>query len=160
MAKSLLIYFIAFWFQETAFNFEGKVVAVIDGDTIEVMRDGKAVRIRLQGVDCPESKQPFGTKAKQFTSDFLYGKQVLVKATGQDRYGRTLADIYIDAANANNEFGAWFNKALVASGMAWHYKQYSKDQELATAEETARRMKVGLWTDAQPVAPWEWRRAN
>lgn len=160
MAKSLLIYFIAFWLQQPVLIFEGKVVAVIDGDTIEVLHDGKAVRIRLQGIDCPESKQPFGTKAKQFTSEFLFGKQVRVKAIGEDRYGRTLADIYVDAANTTNEFGAWFNKALVASGMAWHYKKYSKDAELAQAEQTARKMKIGLWSDQNPTAPWEWRKAN
>lgn len=153
---SFLIFFCCV--QQT--TFQGKCTAVIDGDTIEVLRDGKAVRIRLQGVDCPESKQAFGSKAKQFTSDFLFGKQVLVKATGQDRYGRTLADIYIDAANTSNEFGAWFNKALIASGMAWHYKKYSQEPELAQAEETARKMKVGLWSDSEQTAPWEWRKAN
>lgn len=158
MAKSLLIYFIAFWLQQPVLIFEGKVVAVIDGDTIEVLHDGKAVRIRLQGIDCPESKQPFGARAKQFTSDFLFGKQVRVKSIGADRYGRLLANIYIDAANTSNEYGAWFNKVLVASGMAWHYKQYSQDPELAVAQEYAIKLKIGLWTDINPVAPWEWRK--
>lgn len=158
MIKAITILLFLWCFQQP--TFQGKVTAVIDGDTIEVLHDGKAIRIRLQGIDCPEKSQPFGSKAKQFTSDLAYGKQVLVKVIGEDRYGRTLADIYVDAANTTNEFGGWLNKALVASGMAWHYKRYSQDQELAIAEETARKMKMGLWKDIQPIAPWEWRKGN
>lgn len=153
---SVLIYFCSV--QQTTFH--GKCIAVIDGDTIEVLREGRAVRIRLQGIDCPEKAQAFGAKAKEATSDLVYGKQVLVKVTGEDRYGRMLADVYVDATNTTNEFGAWLNKALVATGMAWHYKQYSQDQDLGYAEQTARRMKIGLWDDSEPVAPWLWRKAN
>jgi len=158
LIKVITILFILWPFQQL--TFQGKVTAVIDGDTIEVLRDGRAVRIRLQGIDCPEKAQPFGAKAKELTSDLVYGKQVLVKVTGEDRYGRMLADVYVDAANTTNEFGAWLNKALVATGMAWHYKQYSQDQDLGYAEQTARRMKIGLWDDSEPVAPWLWRKAN
>lgn len=158
MIKVITILFFLWPFQQT--TFQGKVTAVIDGDTIEVLRDGKAIRIRLQGIDCPEKSQPFGAQAKETTSDLVFGKQVLVKPTGEDRYGRMLADVYVDAANTENEFGGWLNKALVGAGMAWHYKRYSQDQELARAEEMARKVKIGLWNDTQPVAPWLWRKGN
>jgi endonuclease YncB( thermonuclease family) len=60
----------------TAEEFSGKVVRVADGDTIEVLRDGAPIRIRLQGVDSPETHQPFGTRAKQATSELAFGKTV------------------------------------------------------------------------------------
>jgi micrococcal nuclease len=132
---------------------QGEVTAVIDGDTIEVLNEGKAVRIRLAGIDCPEKTQAFGSKAKQFTSDMIFGKIVTVKQSGIDRYGRTIADIYL-------EDGTWLNKLLIEKGFAWHYKRYSDNQELAAAELQARNSKLGLWHDAAPVAPWEYRKTN
>lgn len=132
-------------------DFEGKVVGVIDGDTIEVMNEGKAVRIRLNGIDCPEKSQAFGTRAKQYASELLFQKQVRVEAKGQDRYGRTIADIYLPD-------GTWVNKKLVEVGLAWHYKQYSTNQELANAEVAARDNKIGLWSDPAPIAPWLFRK--
>jgi micrococcal nuclease len=130
-------------------NFTGKVVAVIDGDTIEVLKDGKSVRIRLNGVDCPEKTQAFGSSAKQFTSNLVFGKAVEVREKELDRYGRTIADVYID--------GVWLNKALIEAGMAWHYKRYSDDKQLSEAETMARTSRVGLWGDNTPVAPWDFR---
>lgn len=132
-----------------ALAWSGKVVAVLDGDTIEVMHDGRAERIRLQGIDCPEKNQPFGTKAKQFTSDLVFGKMVEVKPVEKDRYGRTIG--WITAAGQN------VNEAIVAAGFAWHYKQYSKDQNLADAEKAARQSRLGLWTDPNPIPPWDFR---
>jgi micrococcal nuclease len=134
-------------------SFSGRVVAVIDGDTIEVLKGGKALRIRLNGIDCPEKSQAFGSKAKQFTSDQVFNKNVVVKEKELDRYGRTIADVYTDG-------GIWLNKALVDAGLAWHYKRYSSNQELATAEIKARNSKIGLWKDDEPKAPWEFRKAN
>lgn len=132
-------------------DFDGKVVGVIDGDTIEVMQSGKAIRIRLNGIDCPESNQPYGSKAKQYVSGLIYNKEVKVKVKELDRYGRTIADIYLAD-------GTWLNKKLVADGFAWHYKHYSSNEELASSEVTARKFKVGLWQDANPTAPWEFRK--
>ena len=68
------------------FAFEGKVVGISDGDTIKVLKDGKHVKIRLAAIDCPEKKQPYGQKAKQFTADLVAGKVVKVWETDIDRY--------------------------------------------------------------------------
>lgn len=132
-----------------AFGFEGKVVAVTDGDTIKVMHNGKAEKIRLNGIDCPESGQPFGQKAKQFTSDRVFGKTVTVMEHGQDKYGRTIGDVYLDGKRLNSE--------LVKAGFAWWYRQYSTDKSLGVWEQYARDHKLGLWADKNPTAPWDWR---
>jgi micrococcal nuclease len=134
-------------------DFTGRVVAITDGDTIKVMHNGAAERIRLWGIDCPESKQAFGTRARQFAGDLAFGQTVTVKVHDTDHYGRTVAEIILpDARNLNHE--------LVRAGLAWWYRQYAKrDQVLPALEEQSRAARRGLWTDSQPVPPWEWRRA-
>jgi len=132
-------------------EFTGKVVGVTDGDTIKVLRNGKEVKVRLFGIDCPEKGQAFGTKANQETSDLAFGKEVTVIEHGTDRYGRTLGDvIFHDGKNLNQE--------QVQSGLAWWYKKYSTDQTLERLEAEAREAKRGLFADAKPVAPWDWRK--
>jgi endonuclease YncB( thermonuclease family) len=85
-------------------DFAGKVVAISDGDTIRVMHNGASERIRLWGIDCPEMKQPFGTRAKQFTGDLAFGQVVIVKVRDIDRYKRTVAEIILpDGRNLNQE---------------------------------------------------------
>ncbi len=74
-----------------AWAWSGKVVGVSDGDTITVLRDKKPQKIRLYGIDCPEKRQPFANKAKQFTSELVLGKSVEVEPVATDRYGRTVA---------------------------------------------------------------------
>lgn len=130
----------------------GKVVAVLDGDTIEILdSENKTYRIRLNGIDCPEKAQAFGQKAKQFTSDQCFGKNVKILVHSTDRYGREIGDVVL-------EDGTVLNEELVASGYAWHYKQYSNDPVLAQLELEARKKKLGLWVDPNPVPPWEYRR--
>jgi micrococcal nuclease len=130
--------------------FEGKVVSVSDGDTIKVLKDGIQVKIRFAAIDCPEKKQPYGQKAKQFTADMVAGKVVKVWETDTDRYGRIVGFVFVGDKNLNKE--------LLSAGLAWHYKQYSRDPELAKLESQARIAKIGLWSEPDPVAPWEWRR--
>jgi len=116
------------------------------------MHSGKSVKIRLEGIDCPEMGQDFGTKAKQFTSAFVFGKDVEVKEYYPDRYGRMVARVF--------EGGQDVSLELVKAGLAWHYKQYSKDPVLAEAEDQARRQKKGLLSIPNPVPPWEYRRLH
>jgi micrococcal nuclease len=125
---------------------------VIDGDTIEVLKGGKAVKIRLNGIDCPEKNQAFGSRAKQYTSSLIFGKKVRVKEKELDRYGRTIADIYLG--------DVWVNQVIVENGYAWHYKRYSNDKSLDAAERNARKARLGLWSDLSPVPPWEFRSVN
>ncbi len=131
--------------------YSGKVVAVLDGDTIEVMHRGKAARVRLQGIDCPGKGQAYGNKAKQFTAEMVMGKEVTVKTAGRDNYGRTLGTVLLpDGRNLNRE--------LVRAGLAWWYRHYSGDGSLGDLEAEARDAHRGLWQDPHPIPPWEYRR--
>ncbi len=132
-------------------DFTGKVIAVADGDTITVLRDKEQVKIRLVEIDAPEKAQAFGNKSKQALADMVHGKDVLVVEYGTDKYRRTLGRIYLDGLDANAE--------QVRLGMAWVYRKYApKDSPLYVVEDEAQLIKRGLWADAEPVPPWEWRR--
>ena len=132
-------------------GFIGPVVSVLDGDTIEVLHYTHPERVRLSGIDCPEKGQPYGKRAKQALSALVFGKDVILQTHGQDKYGRTLADVLLpDGTNVNHE--------LVKDGWCWWYRKYAPgDAELERFEKDAREAKKGLWADSQPVPPWEWR---
>jgi endonuclease YncB( thermonuclease family) len=132
--------------------FTGKVVGVTDGDTITVLHDRRPYKIRLEGIDAPESGQAFGTKAKQVLSAKIFGKEVKVVWKSRDKYKRILGHIYLD--------DRWINKELVEEGFAWHYVRYSKDKDLAKAEKDAKAGKKGLWTDPSPIPPWDYRKGK
>lgn len=132
-------------------DFEGKVVSVKDGDTVEVIRAGKAARVRLAEVDAPEKSQAYGQQAKRFLSELVFGKQVQVWVTDTDRYGRLVARLTLSD-------GRDVNRELVKAGFAWWYKQYSKDASLGALQDEARAAKRGLWADPAPVEPWLFRR--
>ena len=135
-----------------AADFSGKVVAITDGDTIRVMHDGAAERIRLWGIDCPESVQAFGTRAKQFTGDLAFGQVVTVKVRDINRYKRTVAEVFLpDGRNLNQE--------LVRAGMAWWYQQYARrDTVLPVLERDARTAKRGLGRSRTRCRPGSGRR--
>ena len=134
-------------------SFSGRVVAISDGDTIRVMHNGAAERIRLWGIDCTEMHQAFGTRAKQFTGDLAFGKDVKVVVRDVDRYGRTVGEVMLPD-------GRSLNRELVRAGLAWWYQRYARhDEELARLETEARQARRGLWADAHPVAPWEFRKS-
>jgi micrococcal nuclease len=131
----------------------GKVVAIKDGDTVVVLDSlNNQTTLRLAEVDCPEKNQPFGTKAKQFTSDQIYFKTIKYVVTDTDRYGRSIAMIYYDTDNK------YLSAEIIKAGMGWHYKKYSTSKELATFQENAKQNKVGLWIDNDPIEPSEFRR--
>ena len=130
----------------------GRIVGVVDGDTVVLLDPTlKQYRVRLQGIDAPESKQPFGQRSKQSLSNLVYGRQVVAECTKQDKYKRSVCKIVVDGKDAN---------------LAWWYRTYAKEQMAAdrvayeSAEITAREAKRGLWTDAAPVAPWDWRKGK
>lgn len=132
----------------------GKCVGVTDGDTATLLTEGKQqIKIRFHGIDAPESGQDFGQRAKQKLSDLIYNKQIKVDILEKDRYGRSVGKVYVGTTYVNLE--------MVKSGLAWHYKQYApKDTDLANAEKTARANKTGLWSVANPTAPWDWRKGG
>jgi len=132
----------------------GKVVGIADGDTITVLRDGHdQVKIRLYGIDAPESGQPFGKASKQNLSSMVYGQSVQIEAMDTDRYGRTVARVFVDAEDVN--------AAQLQTGHAWLYRQYCKDWvcgEWGELEAEAMSSRAGLWADKDPTPPWQWRR--
>ncbi len=137
----------------TAEEFSGNVVGVADGDTIDVLREGAEVTVRLHGVDTPEKRQPYGRQAKKFTVSMVFGRQVRVNVVDIDRYGRTVG-IVVRVSD-----GVELNEALVAAGYAWWYRKYAPDDKrLEALERLARAGKKGLWKQEDPVSPWNWRR--
>jgi micrococcal nuclease len=140
-------------FVQVPTQFSGKVAGVSDGDTLTVLYGQMPVRIRLYGVDAPEKAQAFGQQSRNFTSQSTFGKTATIYSKGNDRYGRVLRRVFIGKTCINTE--------LVRNGMAWWYRQYSpKEAKLRDLEVQARARRVGLWRDAQPVAPWDFRRAR
>ncbi len=131
----------------------GKVIKIKDGDTIEILYNGRPLTMRLAHIDCPEirSKQPYGKAAKQLASDLCFGDVVKVENENEfDRYDRLIGVVI-------NSKGDTINLELVKAGLAWHYKRYSSDTLYSKMEIVARQTKSGLWADGDPVAPWDWR---
>ena len=130
-----------------------KVIGIVDGDTIDVLNEAnETIRIRVNAIDAPQRGQPFGDNAKAFASDFCFGRDVQLVGAETDRYGRVIADVFVD--------GESLSLALVRAGLAWHYTRFSDDETLAAAESDARDAKRGLWSDVRHVSPWEWRRLS
>jgi len=133
--------------------FNAVVVGISDGDTITVLTSNrKEVRIRLANIDTPERRQPFGKKAKQTLSDFIYKTDVEIRPQAIDRYGRTVAVVL----RAGLDVSAY----MLVKGMAWVYTKYNKDPSLPAIEKSARDSKKGLWSEPNPTPPWEWRKHN
>lgn len=145
--------FLIFFFASPALatTFSGKVVKVTDGDTLQIMWNGKAEKIRLAGIDSPESGQAFGTAATRYALELAAQQVVLVRVASRDRYGRMIGEV-------NLPDGRSLNQELVRAGYAWWYRKYSTDRTLADLEDEARRNRRGLWGDPNPVPPWEWRK--
>ena len=101
-------------------DFSGQGVSVLDGDTIEVLHNSRAERIRLNGIDCPEKGQAYGTRAKQAASALVFGKEMTLQTYGKDKYGRTIADVLLpDGTNVNH--------MLVKDGWCWWYQKYAPE---------------------------------
>lgn len=136
---------------------QGKVVGVADGDTITVLDDNHAQhKIRLAGIDAPEKAQPFGQTSKQSLSGMVFGKRVSVDWQKRDRYDRIVGKVLLNQQDVNLK--------QLEAGLAWHYKKYEQEQaaadrdSYARTEGQAKRVKLGLWIEDNPVAPWDWRK--
>jgi endonuclease YncB( thermonuclease family) len=153
MKHTILIFLISFLFTSYSYAFEAKVILIADGDTITVVHNGKPEKIRLYGIDTPESKQAFGSVAKNFTYAMVYHKSVNVEPVTTDRYGWTVGIVRVDGNSLSEE--------LVKSGFAWVYDRYCKKDmcvKWQQLEEAAKQSKIGLWSQDDPVAPWVYRR--
>lgn len=125
---------------------------VSDGDTIVIYENGKKVSLRLNNIDAPERTQAWGLESKQCLMDILKGKTITYASNGKDKYGRTLAVIYANGVNVNLE--------MVRRGCAWMYRQYSNDSAYSAAEASAQSGRLGLWSQPNPQAPWEYRKTG
>lgn len=128
------------------------VVSITDGDTLTAMCDHQQVKIRLAEIDAPEKKQAFGQRSKQSLAELCFQKQAEIRPQTKDRYHRTVARVICEGTDANAE--------QVRRGMAWVYDRYVKDKSLYALQDEARVRKVGIWSDADPVPPWEWRHSK
>lgn len=141
-------------------SLQGQIVRVSDGDTVTLQSETGTLKIRLAGIDAPESRMPHGQEAKSHLAAMVLGKEVQAIVHKKDRYGRTIATLMLNTKDVN--------LAMVQAGMAWHYKQYEREQTTSAAaayaqsETQARTQGVGLWQLEMPIPPWEWRhiRAN
>lgn len=135
-----------------AFDLSGRIVRVADGDTVSLLdSNNKQHRIRLYGIDAPESDQPHGDKAREALAGMVAGKRLGVVVVETDQYGRLVGTLYADGSN--------INLALVQQGHAWWYQYFARhERPLAAAEKEARSARRGLWADNDPVPPWDWRR--
>ncbi len=149
----LLILFFAHFQCFGATRFSGIAISILDGDTIKVESSERIVyQVRLAGIDAPEKNQAFGEEAKQNLIRLVLGKSVVVHAHKNDRYGRLVGKVFLD--------GADMSLMQIRAGLAWHYKQYQKEQtqldrnSYSVEESTARQRGLGLWSQADPVPPW------
>ena len=133
-------------------DFSGRVIAIVDGDTLDVLVDNRPVRVRLAQIDAPERSQAFGTRSRQALSVLAFKQVATVTGAGPDRYGRQLGTVFVAGLNVNAE--------MVSQGMAWAYRQYVTDRSLIELEGQARAAHRGLWADPAPVEPWLYRRSK
>jgi endonuclease YncB( thermonuclease family) len=130
----------------------GRVVGITDGDTLTLLTpERREVKIRLAEIDTPESRQPYGTRARKALSDLAFRRDVRGKVQDTDRYGRTVGRIYAGRVDVNAE--------MVRREAAWVYRRYSHDPALLVLEDEARQAQRGVWVlpEAQRTPPWEWR---
>jgi len=151
--------FLLFSLSVSAETIHGLVVGIADGDTITLRdTDNKQHKIRLGGIDAPERGQPYGNVSRQHLSDLAFGKMAKVDCYKTDRYGREVCNVYVD----DKDVGL----AQIEAGLAWWFRKYAQEQskqqasQYLAAESRAGMNKVGLWRDAKPVPPWEWRRIS
>jgi len=149
-------------------DLSGKVVAVSDGDTIKVLDANNILyRVRLTGIDAPEKAQPFGNASRRHLASMVAGKEVRVESSKTDRYGRVLGKVWVqprDCPGCGKTLDA--NHAQILSGMAWWYQDYAREQSeedrgrYKSAVTEAKLRKIGLWSEANPIPPWAWRRGQ
>lgn len=151
---ALIFLFVSPNINAQAVVFTAKVIGVADGDTIKVLKNNRPLKIRLFGVDCPERAQAYGRKAKDFTTKLVVQKIVKIKVITKDKYGRTVAEVY-------TQDGRSLEHELLKAGYAWWFKRYApKAKLLSYLQDQAKAQKKGLWSAANPLAPWAFRQLS
>ena len=134
-----------------------QAVKVSDGDTLNVQKVengkfvGEIVKIRMFGIDAPEKTQDYGIESKQALEKLVNGKTLEIEEKNRDRYGRTVAVVYVNGKNINEE--------MVKNGNAWWYQEYDKkDTKMQAYQENAKKNKLGLFGKRGYVEPWNYRK--
>ena len=126
------------------------VVGIVDGDTLKARCEGTQVTIRLAEIDAPEKRQPFNKESKQSLSDLCFDKKAIVTSQRIDRYRRMIGYVECNGKDASTE--------QIKGGMAWVYDKYVSNRGLYNLQNAAQSKRKGLWADANPSPPWEWRK--
>lgn len=156
MKKLLLIFVMLFSLLNYGQEIKGKIVKVKDGDTVVLLDSLNTMyTIRLGGIDCPEKNQDFGSSAKKFTSDAIYGKIVKFVKINTDQWGRKIGWVYY-----GDNFSLNLSEELLKNGLAWHYKKYDKSKKLDGLEQEVRNQKIGIWSKENPIFPEEFRKTK
>jgi micrococcal nuclease len=129
-----------------------KVIGIIDGDTYDILRNNTSERIRIVGIDAPERGMPFYKVSKKYLSNLIYGKYITMEFKKKDRYGRWIGRGFVDKLDISAE--------MISAGMAWHFKKYSDSEILSNLEIEAKNRKLGIWSDPNPLTPWEVRKLH
>ena len=131
---------------------EGKVIKVLDGDSLIILKQGKEVRIRLAEIDAPEHGQAMWKKSKQALEKQVASKQIEIEEFDRDQYGRIVGHVYLG--------DTWVNGELVQQGYAYVYTRYAVSKKLYEYEAEAEKYKRGVWglSKSERVKPWEWRK--
>lgn len=144
---------------KTITNRDCRVVAILDGDTLECVdtqlnqpKKVDKITVRLAYIDAPKKGQAFGQVSKRSLSDMVYQKQVMLKIHGQDKYNRTLAEVFYNDTNINQQ--------MIRLGMAWAYRNFKPSQAYIELENQAKNSRLGLWSEPNPVEPSKWRKTN
>ena len=136
--------------------------SIYDGDTLRVTDGTKETKLRLCGIDAPEIDQPMGVAARDHLRglvDKSEGGQIIVVPVEKDRYGRTVADLFVELGNDEE---IHLNSQMVMDGMAYHYEKYSSScpqpNVLVMAEGIADEESAGLWQNPNAEKPWDYRK--
>jgi len=133
-------------------SFNGTVIGVLEGDLVRVLHRGKVFEVRLSDVDCPGEGQAYGLEAKQFTAMLVQSGPVMVYVKKRDHLGIPIAEVVLKDSGQN------LNHELIKAGLAWWQRDFSDDTRYQEMEAAARKMKLGLWKQNNPIPPWEFRK--
>lgn len=148
-------------------TYTAKVIKVADGDTLTVQdKDGRKHKIRMHGIDAPETKQAHGVASADWMSARVLGTDVTIEVNDTDRYQREVAKVWGTPSDCQQPSCAYtldINLEAIKAGQVWWYKDYAKTQApqdralYEQAETEARQARIGLWQGPRPTPPWEWR---
>ena len=130
------------------------VLKIVDGDTfIGLTTDSRKVLFRLQGVDAPEKDQPFSEKSKKKLKKLIGGKLIGIKVQENSENGRSMVRAYTPK-------GKDVSAEMLKSGLAWHLKNYDNSVIYSQLENEARKIRKGLWSEVNPISPWDFRKTS